>query len=195
MGKTGSFDTPKQWFAFVEELLQANQSSTEKVFEEMQSVTAEMKAAVVCPFPVPQFKSENELPEGEFVNGSELEEIARYDAAMTEPNKPDKVPAITRKMKPRGSILAFVSKDEHYYLYGPFTCREDMLATLKTDPMLKPVSDKWSTFDSAVLDEMFKYGTALYLQIKWQGWFVRPVLELNQDQLESLLDKVRNQDS
>jgi len=38
---------------------------------------------------------------------------------------------------------------------------------------------------------VFSHGTAIYLQIRWQGWFVRPVVELTESELARLLSKAR----
>merc|ERR1711988_146565 len=108
---------------------------------------------------------------------------------MEEPNKPDKVPRIMEIMEPSTSNT-FQSQGNHYYLYGPFKSREELIDSLKNDPMLRPVHDKWSKFESSVLDAAFQYGK-MYLQIRWEGWFVRPVLEMDKDQFSKLLIEAR----
>merc|ERR1719478_368632 len=146
-----------------------------------------MKAAIAPParFPQPLYKQEIEKPGGR----SETEEIARLDGLMTEPNKPDKVPEIDRLMKPCAAA-SYESGEAQCYLYGPFLSKEELIETLKKDPMLQPVYNKWSKFDASVLDAAMQRGT-LYLQIRWQGWFVRPVLEMTKEQLASLLEKAK----
>merc|ERR1712187_135150 len=117
-------------------------------------------------------------------------EIARLDNLMSEPNKPDKVPEIGKLMHPCPSVTSYESGGAQYYIYGPFTSEEELIAALKEEPMLQPVHHKWSTFDASVLDAATQRGT-LYLQIRWEGWFVRPVLEMTSGQLASLLEKAR----
>jgi len=190
MGKPGSFDDPKMWFGFKKEVLRTDAPlpSANSVFQGMLHETTLMRAAIACPFPIPKFKPSTEKLD-DAMAPTELEEIARLDSEMMEPNKPDKVPTISSKMEPRAAT--FESQGEGYYLYGPFQCRENMMENLKQDPMLKPVADKWSKFESSVLDAMFSHGTAIYLQIRWQGWFVRPVVELTESELARLLSKAR----
>ena len=57
--------------------------------------------------------------------------------------------------------------------------------------MLKPVHDKWDGFDPGVLDTAFSGCKAVYLQIRWEGWFVRPVRELTKEQLTVLVGLAR----
>jgi len=182
MGQVGSFDTPKEWFGFKKEVLESARSRSPKdIFQELMFESNQMKSACVQTFPVPTFKSDGtNLPEG-----AVLDEIQRLDAAMVEPNKPDKTPRIKELMEPSTSNT-FESQGGQYYFYGPFNSRDELIGSLKNDPMLKPVHDKWSKFERCVLDEVFKYGT-LYLQIRWEGWFVRPVLEMTQEGLSSLV--------
>ena len=42
-------------------------------------------------------------------------------------------------------------------------------------------------FDPDVLDIAFSGCKAVYLQIRWEGWFVRPVRELTKEQLTVLV--------
>merc|ERR1719158_1070534 len=105
---------------------------------------------------------------------------------MFEPNNPDKVRNIQDFMEPSRSET-FESYGQRYCLYGPFVSREGMIAALKDDPMLKPVHDNWSKFDASILETPFKYGI-LYLKIRWEGWYVRPVLEMSAEQFSNLLN-------
>merc|ERR1719199_2093702 len=146
-----------------------------------------MRAAIATPgrFPVPRYKQGVDKPHG----NSEIQEIARLDDLMTEPNKPDKVPEVDKLMQPCAAA-SYESGGAQCYIYGPFFNKEELIATLRNDPMLQPVHNKWSKFDASVLDAATRRGT-LYLQIRWQGWFVRPVLEMTKEQLASLLEKAR----
>merc|ERR1712125_239911 len=85
------------------------------------------------------------------------------------------------------------SDGKELYIYGPFTSGDQLIETLREDKMLQPVYNKWSKFDPSLLDAATQRG-ALYLQIRWQGWFVRPVLEMSKEQLESLLAKARGEE-
>jgi len=132
----------------------------------------------------PKFRSDVEsLPEG-----SPIEEIHRLDASMS---GPDKAKRIGELMEPSRNE-SFESQGHQYYFYGPFASRDELIEAVKDDPMLKPVYDKWSKFDTTVLDAMFKYGV-VYLQIRWEGWFVRPVLEMTQEQFSSLCNQARSE--
>lgn len=188
MGKVGSFERAAEWFGFKKALLEADASkSPTNIFEDLKTESDLMKAAIVGGrFPVPRFKKDGTiLPEG-----TEMDEIDRLHATMEEPNKPDKVPRINEIMEPSSSNT-FESQGCHYHFYGPFTSRDDLIAALKDDPMLKPVHDKWSKFEPSVLDAAFKC-ERLYLQIRWEGWFVRPVRELTEEQFADLLNNARS---
>jgi hypothetical protein len=189
MGKPGSFDSSIDWFGFKKDYLDTHKfAHSDAVFADMQEESDRMKAAIVTPshFPLPQYMHEGiEKPAH-----SEQEEIARLDGLMSEPNKPDKVPEIGKLMRPSLAAISYESGGAQYYMYGPFISKEDLLAALKADPMLQPVHDKWSKFDGSVLDAAFQQGK-LYLQIRWEGWFVRPVLEMTKEQLKSLMEKAR----
>ena len=78
-----------------------------------------------------------------------------------------------------------------YYLKGPYTTREDLLAGLEADRMLKAVYNKWSTFEKSVLEAAFSDCTGVYLQIRWMGWYARPILELSPDEFENRLLSAR----
>lgn len=185
MGKAGSFDREVEWFGFKKDLLDPSKSPL-TIFEDMKTESDLMRAAVVSRFPVPRFKKDG----GVLPEGSEIDEICRLDAAMTEPNKPDKIPCINETMEPSSSNT-FESQGSQYYFYGPFTSRDGLIAALKDDPMLKPVHDKWSKFEPSILDAAFMC-ESLYLQIRWEGWFVRPVRELTEEQFIDLLNKARS---
>ena len=58
--------------------------------------------------------------------------------------------------------------------------------------MLHGVYLKWEKFDGNVLDKAFYGCKALYLQIRWEGWFVRPVRELTKEQFTTLLNLARS---
>merc|ERR1712072_310808 len=166
MGKSGSFDSSKEWFGFKMHYLDADKfADSDAVFADMQVESDKMRAAMGAPrkFPVPQYTQEGiEKPPH-----SELEEIARLDALMSEPNKPDKVSAIGKLMHPCPTAVSYESGGAQYFIYGPFGSKEELLAALKDDPMLQPVHDKWSNFDAAVLDAATQRGM-LYLQIRWE---------------------------
>lgn len=185
MGKQGSFDSDKAWFGFRMELLEDKDKTAEAGFEDMHKISDSMKAARVKTFPVPKFKSEVGM------EGSELYEISQLDANMTAPNQPDKVPRIGEMMVPR--VDGYEEKGATYYVKGPFKSSDQLLSDLQNDPMLKPVHEKWSTFDPSVLEAAFRDCNNLYLQIRWEGWFVRPVRELSQIQFADLICRAKSE--
>ena len=89
------------------------------------------------------------------------------------------------------SCSGYEVKGHVFYLLGPFHNRDELLEGLKENRMLKPVYEKWSLFDYDVLHEAFSGCKALYLQIRWEGWFVRPVRELTKEQLTVLVSLAR----
>lgn len=177
MGKIGSFDAPLGWFGFK---CQCLDQEAKDAFSGLLEESTTMKAAVTKKFPIPQFKA------GSTTGGTVLDEIRRLDSLMTAPNQPDKVPIITELMEPQRGFPQFISQGKSYYLYGPFESSDDLLQQLKNDPMLKPVYDKWSKFEKSSIDGATGYGR-LYLQIRWEGWFVRPVLEMTDAEFTKLL--------
>ena len=89
------------------------------------------------------------------------------------------------------SCPGYEVKEHVFYLLGPFHDRKELLEGLKENRMLKLVHDKWDRFDPDVLDTAFSGCKALYLQIRWEGWFVRPVRELTKEQLTVLVGLAR----
>merc|ERR1712232_25015 len=174
MGKSGSFDVAQNWFGFKKCLLEMD--TTKEVFEAMREESLCMIAAAQKTFPIPQLKIGTP-------SGSVIDEIKRLDADM---QGKEKAAEITNCMKRNQQCCSFESGGEHYYCFGPFSTRQDLMNGLKADPMLQPVFQKWSQFEAEALDKVFEFGN-LYLQIKWQGWYVRSVLEMNEAQLDKLL--------
>jgi len=190
MGELGSFDTPKQWFR--KEVLK---TSTLALWKEKIVDAKRMKAAVVEQFPVPKWKQHSEGGYASWTGRSEQDEIACLDIgsaiALTDPSDTDKVQhkvrRITELMEPNPDYSAFEVNGEKYYLCGPFASRKQLLKFLQSDPMLQPVHKKWSSFQKCALDQAFQFGS-LYLQIKWQGWYVRPVLGMSYDQFDKFFE-------
>ena len=83
-------------------------------------------------------------------------------------------------------------RGQTFYLLGPFPGRKELLERLENEPLLKGVYLKWKKFDGNVLDKAFYGCKALYLQIRWEGWFVRPVRELTKEQFTTLLNLARS---
>lgn len=183
MGMQGSFDRDSEWFGFRLGLLQ--DKPVDEGFEEMKKTSESMKSAIVGRFPVPKFKPEAGM------DGAELYEISLLDAAMSAPNKPDKVSRIGEIMVPRTD--GYEEKGVTYYLKGPFKSRDELISDLENDPMLKPVYKKWSVFDPTVVEANFRDCQNLYLQVRWEGWFVRPVRELSKIQFADLISRAKNE--
>merc|ERR1719482_624829 len=164
MGKPGSFNSPKEWFGFKKHLISTdNPMSADAVFQEMLPESARMRAAIAKPFPVPQWKSGIDLPDGDTID-----EIKRLDALNAGCSGADKVKHIDSMMEPNPSAASFEFQGDQYYLYGPFNGADDFINALKEDDMLQPVYEKWAKIDASILGEAFEFGT-LYFQIKWQG--------------------------
>ena len=64
MGKSGSFNNAKEWFGFKKWLLKDKDKKAEDAFEDMREISDLLKVAIVNKFPVPKFKTAEELPEG-----------------------------------------------------------------------------------------------------------------------------------
>ena len=110
----------------------------EDAFKEMHDISDLLKAAIVDKFPVPEFKHADELPEGEKMpEGTPLEFIEHLDVVM---DGADKASCVEKFMVPSSAEKCYQDGLNKYYLKGPFTSRDDLLAGLKADRMLKPVS-------------------------------------------------------
>ena len=183
MGKNGSFNNAKEWFGFKTWLLEDKDKKAEDAFKEMHDISDLLKAAIVDKFPVPEFKPADELPEGEKMpEGTPLGFIEHLDVVMDGPGKASHV---EKFMVPTKS--GYQEGLNKYYLKGPYTRREDLLAGLEADPMLQAVFHKWSTFEKSVLEAAFSDCTGVYLQIQWMGWYSRPIRELSPDEFENIL--------
>ena len=62
MGKDGSFNNAKEWFGFKKNLLEDKHKKAEDAFEEMHEISDLLMVAIVNEFPVPEFKTADELP-------------------------------------------------------------------------------------------------------------------------------------
>ena len=190
IGWPGSFDDLSRWWERHQTVLQSSEENVEGtfkgIFANLQRESAAMAEAIVCPprkddsgrttqagrfFPLP-------TKDGVTCAATILEEIYQLDASG--------VPRASLReramMRPNESELSYTLGGEPYYLLGPFTNKQELLAALGGDPMLGLVFKKWSTFDPKVLNAAFTFGGKIYLQIRWPGWFVRPVLELDREQ-------------
>ena len=78
-----------------------------------------------------------------------------------------------------------------YYLKGPFTSRKELLADLERDPMLKSVYAKWSSIEKSDMEAAFIDCMGVYLQIRWMGWYSRPMRKLSKGQFVNLLRSAR----
>ena len=116
--------------------------------------------------------------------GTELGFIKQLDAVLDGPNKAS---CVEKFMVPSSAEKCYQDGLNKYYLKGPFTSRDDLLAGLGADRMLKSVYAKWSTFEESVLEAAFSDCMGVYLQIRWVGWYSRPIRELSQDQFVNLL--------
>jgi hypothetical protein len=182
MGQAGSFDSPTEWLGSRKDCLS---QSTREAFIDLLLESVRMKAAIHKPFPVPEFKlREGEAPD--LPEDAEIQEIRRLNNSEMSPT--DKAGLLSEMMIPNRSCDSFESQGDQYYLYGPFRETQDLLDGLNSDPMLTAVHETWSSFETNVLDTMFTYGT-LYLQIRWQGWYARPVLEMDEAQFGQFLAK------
>ena len=90
-------------------------------------------------------------------------------------------------MVPSSAETCYQEGLNKYYLKGPFASREDLLAGLEADRMLKAVYTKWSKFEKSVLEAAFSDCTGVYLQIQRVGWYSRPIRKLSRDQFVKLL--------
>ena len=177
MGKSGSFDCKKGWYGFTN-LLSTDQES-QAAFDSMVDTSNVMKAAVVQRFPVPKYKEDTSTE-------AVLELIRRLDSEMSPTEKAAKLDEL---LVPCADQPAF--QDVSCYLLGPFISTTLLLDALQADPMLQPVYAKWKAFESTVLDAMFEGCTAVYLQIRWQGWYVRPVREFTLTEFDAALSAAR----
>ena len=100
------------------------------------------------------------------------------------------VEAMDEIMRP--GLEGYKVRDQTFYLLGPFHKREELLERLEKEPLLEGVYLKWKKFDGNVLDNAFDGCKAVYLQIRWEGWFVRPVRELTKEQFTDLLNQARS---
>eukprot|EP00930_Biecheleria_cincta_P040102 TRINITY_DN2750_c0_g1_i1.p1 TRINITY_DN2750_c0_g1~~TRINITY_DN2750_c0_g1_i1.p1 ORF type:complete len:1671 (+),score=338.01 TRINITY_DN2750_c0_g1_i1:189-5201(+) len=182
-GKPGSLDSPLEWFGFKKTLLEQGLDWNE-AFNELVETSDIMKRYTVSPrLPVPV------LQDGLITNMSVLEIVKLWDAdEATIPE--DKAAMMTERFLP--SMNGFESGDTVYYFVGPFQNKEKLLDNLKNDPMLQPVYETWSSFQPLVLDSAFALGS-IYLQISWQGWFVRPVAEVTREGFKDLLCRAQDE--
>ena len=189
MGRDGSFNNAKEWFGFEKNLLEDKHKKAEDAFEEMRGISDLMEVAIVKKFPVPKFQIAEEFPDGvEMPEGTELGFIKQLDAVMDGRSKAD---CVEKFMVPSTSEKGYQDGLNKYYVKGPFTSREELLADLEGDPMLKKVYDKWSSIEKSDLEAAFIDCMGVYLQIKWMGWHSRPIRKLSKGQFVNLLRSAR----
>ena len=126
------------------------------------------------------------------VTGEELKEGTESDFIQNnfaELSGEDRAKALGKIMGP--SRPGYKVREHVFYLLGPFQNSTELLECLEGNRMLKLVHGKWKDFEPDVLDIAFSGCKAVYLQIRWEGWFVRPVRELTQEQLTVLVGLAR----
>ena len=188
-GQDGCFNNAKEWFGFKKDLLEDTDKKAEYAFEDMRGISALLEVAIVNEFPVPKFQIAEEFPDGvEMPWGTELGFIEQLDAVMDGPNKAS---CVEKFMVPSSAEKCYQDGLNKYYLKGPFTSRKELLADLERDRMLKSVYAKWSSIEKSDLEAAFIDCMGVYLQIRWMGWYSRPIRKLSKGQFVNLLRSAR----
>mmetsp|Transcript_56094 Transcript_56094/g.112457 ORF Transcript_56094/g.112457 Transcript_56094/m.112457 type:complete len:240 (-) Transcript_56094:198-917(-) len=175
IGDPSSMAMPKNWLGFV-----ADGSTCPALLASQAEEAASLRASAAPPGSFP-------IPSPIDASATALALIAEWDEAMTAPNTPDKVPLVRQHLQPSSSFSWHTAQDEKYCCYGPFHTMKQLLISLESDPMLQPVWWKWRGFSHEIFDGPLKYGEAIWLRIRWEGWFVRPMLEVRERGADALL--------